>query len=73
MIEISDNIAVGDRVFVWFSPFKEKANKKPIETEYRIGTLKKDYLKLESPENGYSLAFNKELIETWFGNVRKAK
>ena len=75
MITVSDNINVGDLVYVWFSPLKESQNKgkKPNEVEYRLGANTKNCLKLESLDGGYSMTFNRELIETWYGNVRKAK
>jgi hypothetical protein len=72
MIDIADNLKTGDLVFAWFSATKEK-NKKPSENEYRIGGIEKNYLKLESISGNYSMIFGKELIETWFGNVRKSK
>ena len=75
MITVSDNINVGDLVYVWFSPLKESQNqvKKPNEVEYRLGENTKNRLRLESPDGGYSITFDRELKETWFGNVRKAK
>lgn len=72
MIEVSDKIQKGDLVYVWFSPFKEK-NKKPLEVEYRVGDITPTRLQLNSPSGGYHILFGKELLETWWGNVRKAK
>lgn len=75
MINVAENVVVGDLVYAWFSPLKEAAskNKKPNEVEYRLGANTKNCLKLESLDGGYSTTFNRELIETWYGNVRKAK
>lgn len=75
MITVAENVETGDLVYVWFSPLKESQSKgkKPNEIEYRIGENTKNRLKLESPDGGYSVIFDKELIETWYGNVRKAK
>ena len=74
MITVADNVCTGDLVYAWFSPFKEASkSKKPNETEYRLGENTNGCLRLESPEGGYSVSFNRELKDTWFGNVRKAK
>lgn len=72
MIEITENIKAGDLVYAWFSSQKEKT-KKPTENEYRIGFVDKNRLKVESTSGDYSMIFGKELIETWFGNIRKVK
>lgn len=74
MIEVAKNIKVGDVVYAWFLPPWEKSkDKKPAETEYRLGELRADWLKLSAMDGGYSIIFNKELIETWNGSVRRAK
>ena len=75
MITVSDNINAGDLVYAWFSPFKESQNKgnKPNEVEYHLRENSKNRLRLESPDGGYSITFDRELRETWFGNVRKSK
>ena len=72
MIEITENIKAGDLVYAWFSPQKEKT-KKPTENEYRIGFVDENRLKVESTSGDYSMIFDKEIIETWFGNIRKVK
>jgi hypothetical protein len=73
MIEVSNDVKAGDRVFAWFSFVKPKDSKKPDEVEYRLGESKQGWLKLEAPEGGYHLVFTKELLETWYGRIRKAK
>lgn len=75
MISISDNISVGELVYVWFSPFKEtqSKSKKPHEAEYRMAENSDKWLKLTSPDGSYSVIFDKNMKETWFGNIRKAK
>lgn len=73
MIQIPDDIKVGDLVSMWFLPPNEQLGKgkRPIETELRIGEHKAGWLKLDAPEGGYSIIFTQELLETWNGNVRK--
>ena len=71
MIEIADNINEGDLVYAWFTPFKDKKEKKPLEVEYKVKTLGKHNITIASPDGGYSLMFNKELLETWSGNIRR--
>jgi hypothetical protein len=76
MIEINENVSVGDLVSVWFSPPWEKSkdkSKKPVESEYKVGERKENWLKLNALGGGYSIIFGKELLETWNGSVRKAK
>ena len=73
MIEIPENLKVGDLVSMWFLPSNETVNKnkRPVETEFRIGELKDGWLKLDAPEGGYSVIFTRELLETRNGNIRK--
>lgn len=74
MISIDRNAKIGDLVYAWFSPFPESSkNKRPTETEYRLGENTENRLKLDAPNGGYSVIFGKEMIETWHGNVKKAK
>ena len=72
MIEIDKNVGKGDLVYAWFTQSKDKA-KKPDEREYRVGDVGKDVLKIESMEGGYSIIFGRELLETWYGRVRRVK
>ena len=65
MIIIPNDLKVGDRVFFWYSQFKKdiKTNgkTKPNEHEYKITYI----------SNGYSIIFNKELIDSMVGECRK--
>jgi len=73
MIVAEKNLKPGDFVYAWYSYKPEKDQKRHSEVEYRIGEISKDRIKLESTSGNYSIIFSKELIENWFGNVRKAK
>ena len=72
MIAVDDRLETGDRVYAWMSPFPNKGGKKPDEHEYVLGeTSVGKRLVLTSPV-GYSISFNRELLETWHGAVHKA-
>jgi len=70
MIELKENVKVGNRVYAWFSPFKESASKKQKESEFVLEENRKDFLSLKSVNGGYNLIFNGFLVETWFGSIR---
>lgn len=72
MISIDPKVQSGDLVYVWFSLFPESAkNKRPSETEYRLGEISSKRLKMDAPNGGYSLVFSKDMLESWHGSVRK--
>lgn len=72
MISVAENVSNGDRVYAWISPFPMKGSKKPDEREYvAVEYIKGRKLKL-SASSGYSIIYEKELLETWYGNVHKA-
>ena len=76
MIAVDEKASNVDLVSVWFMPPWEKSkdkNKKPVETEYRIGELRRGWLRLDALGGGYSVIFDETLLETWNGNVRKTK
>ena len=75
MIIIPNDLKVGDRVFFWYSPFRNdvKTNRKtkPNEHEYKIIYISNDRLGLESVMGGYNIIFTKDLIDSMVGECRK--
>lgn len=72
MITIDPKLKEGDRVYAWFSGFPMKASKKPDEHEFTLGPSYSNGSIVLISDSGYKVIYTKELVDTWFGNVRKA-
>ena len=72
MILVDQKVKPGDRVYVWTSSAPQKASKHPEEREFTLEeSVPGKKLSLKS-DSGYVVIYGKELIESWYGNVRKA-
>ena len=72
MIEVEKGLQTGDIVYAWYSYRMESDPKRRKESEYRLLESSDERLKLGSDDGNYSIIFNKELIKSWYGGVRKA-
>ena len=72
MITMPEDIGAGDRVFAWFSPFKDNL-KRHDETEYKVLDFAGGRLKLGHDGGDYYMVMTRDILETWFGNIRKVK
>ena len=76
MINIPNDLKIGDRVFFWYSPFKTdaKVSKKnrPVEHEFKVSYISENRFAIESIMGGYNLIFTKDLLDTMIGECKKA-